>query len=83
MKITVKLYASLARHLPPDAVHNAVEIDIADQASVYEVIDRFQVPRAAAHLVLVNGRYIEPEHRDEALFEPGDVLAVWPPVAGG
>ena len=83
MNITLKLYASLAKHLPADAERNLVAVDIDDQASVHQVIDRFHVPRASAHLVLINGYYIEPENRDEAIFNDGDVLAIWPPVAGG
>jgi molybdopterin converting factor small subunit len=35
------------------------------------------------HLVLVNGKYIAPEHRHSQTLEEGDVLAIWPPIAGG
>ncbi|MEQ8234248.1 MAG: MoaD/ThiS family protein [Gammaproteobacteria bacterium] len=83
MKITLKMYASLAQFLPPEAVRNVVEIDIPDTCSVHEVIARYQVPRASAHLVLINGVYVEPEQRDAPLLRAGDVLALWPPVAGG
>lgn len=83
MKITFKAYASLARHLPPEAELNAVEIEVAEDATVFDVIDRFRVPRPNAHLVLINGVYIEPDDRASRTFVPGDVLAVWPPVAGG
>lgn len=83
MKITFKLFASLARHLPAGAVRNIVDIDVDATASIHDVLDRFHVPRAEAHLVLINGVYIEPEDRDRALFQEGDALAVWPPVAGG
>jgi molybdopterin converting factor small subunit len=34
-------------------------------------------------LVLVNGKYIKPEDRDTTTLLEGDVLAIWPPVAGG
>ncbi|MGE0485808.1 MAG: MoaD/ThiS family protein [Gammaproteobacteria bacterium] len=83
MQITLKLYASLARYLPPVAIRNVVEIEIPDGASVHDVLDSYHVPRGEAHLILINGLYVEPEHRDEAIFRAGDVLAMWPPVAGG
>jgi len=35
-----------------------------------------------AYLVLVNGVYIAEEDRDRPLAD-GDVMAAWPPVAGG
>lgn len=83
MKITLKMYASLAQFLPPQAVRNIVDIDVADDASVHDVIDRLHVPRESAHLVLINGVYIDPLRRDEPIFANGDALAIWPPVAGG
>jgi len=35
------------------------------------------------HLVLVNGSYIAPEQRASQTLAEGDVLAIWPPIAGG
>ena len=83
MKITLKMFASLAQFLPPEAVRNVVEIEVPESCSVHDVLGRYNVPRAAAHLVLINGVYVEPERRDESLLVAGDVLALWPPVAGG
>lgn len=83
MKLQLKLYATLAEFLPPGAVSNVAEIEISDTATPHQVIDQQRVPRARAHLVLVNGVYIPPARRDEALFSDGDALAIWPPVAGG
>lgn len=84
MKIKFKLYATLQHLLPPEAVDNAVEVEVPDEISLHEVIDRFSVPRKSAHLVLVNGTYFGDADRDApGLLTEGDVLAVWPPVAGG
>lgn len=83
MNITFKLYASLTQYLPADAERNIATIDIADSASVHDILEQYRVPREAAHLILVNGFYIEPEERDSAIFKENDVLAIWPPVAGG
>ena len=35
------------------------------------------------HLVLVNGVYVPPAERATRTLEEGDVLAIWPPIAGG
>ncbi len=83
MNITVKLFATLGDHLPPDAVANAARVEIPEGTTPHQIIDRFQVPRQMAHLVLCNGRYVEPEQRDHPTVKEGDVLAIWPPVAGG
>ena len=84
MKITFKLYATLQGYLPNDAVNNAVDVEIDPQSTLHQVIDQFSVPRKDAHLVLIKGTYYGFDDRDEpgALTE-GDVLAIWPPVAGG
>lgn len=83
MKITMKLYASLGRHLPPNAERNEVEIDVADGTSILSILDAHNVPRESCHLVLLNGVYQAPFERGEARLQDGDHLAVWPPVAGG
>jgi len=35
------------------------------------------------HIVLVNGVYVAPADRATRTLAEGDVLAIWPPVAGG
>jgi len=35
------------------------------------------------HLVLVNGHYVAPEVRATRQLVENDVLAIWPPIAGG
>ena len=35
------------------------------------------------HLVLVNGVFVPPDERAGKCLDNGDVLAVWPPIAGG
>ena len=69
--------------MPAEAEQNIVAIDVEPEASIHTVVDTYQVPRASAHLILVNGFYILPEDRDKPVFKEGDVLAIWPPVAGG
>lgn len=82
MRITLKLYASLTQYLPPGAKGQEVEIEIADGASPTSVLEKNNVPLAHAHLVLVNGVFVPHDERDKPLRD-GDVMAAWPPVAGG
>ena len=84
MQITLKLYAGLTGMLPVGAKRHAVQITVPADATVHTIIDKFNVPRAMAHLVLLNGVYLHPEERDQrAKLKEGDTLAIWPPVAGG
>lgn len=83
MKVTLKMYASLAQYLPEDASANAVHLDVPERTTPHQLIDTHGVPRDEAHLVLKNGIYVEPADRDRPCLQDGDVLALWPPVAGG
>lgn len=84
MSITFKLYATLQDLLPAGAVRNAITIDVARDASLNDIIDRYRVPRTLAHLVLINGVFVcDAEREARGRLNPGDTLAIWPPVAGG
>jgi molybdopterin synthase sulfur carrier subunit len=84
MNITFKLFATLTDYLPAEARRsNQVTLDVAQDASISQIIEPFGMPPKLVHLVLVNGKYIAPEVRDTTTLVDGDVLAIWPPVAGG
>ncbi len=83
MNIHLELYASLMELLPPGKSRHRREIEIADGATVNEVISQVGIPDEQAHIVLVNGHFVCGSDRDTRTFEAGDVLAIWPPVAGG
>ena len=84
MQITFKLYASLGEHLPADKRQgNAMTLDVAPGASILQVIAPFALPMKLVHLVLVNGVYVPPAERLSYVPKDGDVLAIWPPIAGG
>ena len=84
MKITFKLFATLTDYLPVSARRsNIIELDVADDASISQIIAPFGLPPQLVHLVLVNGHYIQPGQRLSRTLVEGDVLAIWPPIAGG
>ncbi|MGB4066186.1 MAG: MoaD/ThiS family protein [Azonexus sp.] len=83
MRLTVKLYATLSDYLPPGSKNNRVDIEVAENAAVDAVLQPFALPTKLTHLVLVNGTFIPPGERAATQLHDGDVLAVWPPIAGG
>jgi molybdopterin converting factor small subunit len=84
MNITFKLFATLTDYLPAEARRsNQVTLDVAQDASISQIIEPYGMPPKLVHLVLVNGKYIAPEVRGTTTLVEGDVLAIWPPVAGG
>ncbi len=84
MNITLKLYATLSDLLPSGATDNSATIQVDETTSLNQIIDKYRVPRKLAHLVLINGVFVCEADRDQSgVFKDGDVLAIWPPVAGG
>ena len=84
MKITFKLYATLTDYLPAEArSSNRVELELPAEASIADAIAPYGLPMKLVHLVLVNGVYVAPEERASRVLKDGDVLAIWPPIAGG
>jgi sulfur-carrier protein len=84
MKITLKLFASLTDYLPAvDRSSNITTLDIAPDNSILQIIEPFGLPPRLVHLVLINGTYVAPDQRGVRTLQEGDVLAIWPPIAGG
>ncbi len=84
MKITFKLYAGLTDYLPlAERTSNRMELDLPVGTPISKVIEPFGLPQKMVHLVLVNGTYVAPEQRLSHVLQEGDVLAIWPPIAGG
>ena len=75
----MRLFANLARYLPPRTPGGAATVDVAEDATVGDVVRRLAIPADLPGLLLVNGRDATPEQR----LRPGDVLAIVPPLAGG
>jgi len=84
MKMTLKLFASLTDYLPVEAKYtNIVELDVASDTTISQLVTQYRLPDKLVHLVLVNGSYVAPEQRSTRTLMEGDVLAIWPPIAGG
>jgi len=84
MRITFKLYASLTQHLPAEARRgNQIALEVPDGTPIVRIIEPFGLPEKLVHLVLINGVYIPPDQRLSHVPQDGDVLAIWPPIAGG
>ncbi len=84
MRVTLKLYASLTQCLPSDRrISNFVELDVEEGTTISQIAQTFSLPPKSVHLVLVNGHFVAKEDRGLRALVHGDVLAIWPPIAGG
>ena len=83
VQVEFKLFATLMEYLPAGARGHSVVVDLSEGTTIYELMDQFHVPREQAHLVVRNGVYVHFSERDTYQLQDGDVIALWPPVAGG
>ena len=84
MRITFKLYAGLTDYLPIERRReNLMPLDVAEDATIATIIEPFNLPLKMVHLVLINGVFVPPEERATRTLQADDVLAIWPPIAGG
>lgn len=84
MRISLKLFASFTEHLPPEArALHRVELEVDPGTTVLDVIQRHGLPEGLCAIVLVDGVWVaRPDRATRALAE-GQVVAIWPAVAGG
>ena len=84
MQVTLKLYASLADHLPAEARQtHRLPLELPAGTTIADVIAQQNLPPKLCHLVLVNGFYVAPAERATRALQQDDELAIWPPIAGG
>ena len=80
VKIEVRLFATLRQCLPLGSGRSAASLEVPVGMTIAALIAQLGIPAQAAALVLVAGVY---EADRERQLADGDVLSVFPNVAGG
>lgn len=71
------------KYLPPGKDRFRRDIKVEEGLKLNPLIDQYHISAAEAHIVLVNGHFVNPENRDGHVLVENDVVSIWPPVAGG
>jgi molybdopterin converting factor small subunit len=79
MEIEVKLFATLRDYLPKGSSRFSCTMEIDGQTRVQDILSRLNIPEEIPKIILINGIHGK---KDQFLKE-GDVLSIFPPVAGG
>ena len=79
MKVEVKLYATLARYVPPGVTGAGGIVDVAEGMTVAELIQQWCIPEDQVKLIFVDGVHAT----RETVLTAGSRLGIFPPVGGG
>ena len=83
MKIKVRLFANLRAKLPAGNDGQEAEVEVPEGATPEVVIAQLEIPPEMAHLVMINGFHLLKEDIRGRQMLPGEVLSIFPPIAGG
>jgi len=80
VKVEVQFFATLSRYRPGGAATgDGVSLEVGDGTTVHELIQALKIPVDVDCLRVVNGRDAPSDQR----LVDGDVLSLFPPLAGG
>jgi molybdopterin converting factor small subunit len=80
MTIELRLFASLRKKLPPGSPRGKCSLDLPEGTTFAQLLERMQIPAKSAQMVLFNG---EQDKSLDRVLRDGDVVSVFPPLAGG
>lgn len=84
MQVRVKLFAMLREFLPPGSDDGyGIDLEIAEGATPRVIIEQWKLPPELVHLVMIDGFHLLPKEIEERILQPGETLAIFPPIAGG
>lgn len=75
ISITAKFFANLRKYGPPKEL-----MDVPEGSTIKTILNKYQIPKKMNLIILVNGR---PNYDRDQVLKNGDVVAVFPPLAGG
>jgi sulfur carrier protein len=79
MEIEVKLFATLRDYLPKGSSRFSCKMEVGGSTRVQDILSRLKIPEEIPKIILINGVH----GKREQILKDGDVLSIFPPVAGG
>jgi len=79
MVVHVKLFATLRRHYPHLGIGAPMEVELAEGATVGQLIEHLRIPTDEVKVVFANGIVREEEY----VLGEGDEVGIFPAVGGG
>ncbi len=79
MKITVKLYATLAHYSAGNLAGTPFEVDLPGPVQLHQLVSQLGIPDEETRVIFVNGLV----HELDWVLQAGDDVGIFPPIGGG
>jgi molybdopterin converting factor small subunit len=77
--VEVRLFATFREYLPLGSDTFSCRMDLAGGATAADIIAGLGLPDQIPKIILVNGTHATEQH----VLHDGDVISIFPPIAGG
>jgi molybdopterin converting factor small subunit len=79
MEIEVRLFATFRDYLPPGSLSFSFKKSLDKEMAVTKIAEEISLPPDIPKIFIVNGNVVTGEY----VLRDGDVVSIFPPVAGG
>jgi molybdopterin converting factor small subunit len=79
MRVYAKLYATLTKYAAGSIMHDPLEMEMPEQATLCELYDKLGIPHDEVKTAFVNSAIQGPDY----VLCDGDEIGIFPPVGGG
>jgi sulfur-carrier protein len=79
MQVEVKLFATLRDYLPKGSDRFSCKLELGGRSRVKDIISTLKIPEEIPKIILINGVH----GKNDQVLNEGDVVSIFPPVAGG
>ncbi|MFX1446166.1 MAG: MoaD/ThiS family protein [Promethearchaeota archaeon] len=75
ISITIKLFADLTQFGPAKA-----DEKLPEGSSINTIFEKYNIPKEKKTIIIVNSK---PHYNRNSILKDGDIIAIFPPLAGG
>jgi molybdopterin converting factor small subunit len=79
INIEVQLYYDLVKYVPAGTKEKKFFVSLGDGTTIKNLLNKLELPEGITKVIVVNGL----SSNNERKLREGDVVAIFPPLAGG
>jgi sulfur carrier protein ThiS len=79
LEVEVRVFSGLEKFVPEAGLGKVLTVQVPEEATGKDLIEQLQIPAGQIFTMFINGRHAFPEQ----VLQPGDRVALFPPIGGG